>query len=212
MGRAITRSIVCLVPVVMVSMMVLVAASAASAALLVDFENDPAFVNLPNGFTSVDSSQIHFSDTNGADLLIVQKYGSQGLAVLDDDTGGLLMEFDFVASALSLDFGNTSLANFGDTAVLTLLLGGSVVDSTSVALNLTDPIDQTISYSGVLFDSAILVYDVAGGLTEFVDNVQVSPAIPEPSAGLVFGIGVLLVGAACSRRSPTEVESREMHD
>jgi hypothetical protein len=207
MGRAITRSIVCLVPVV-----VWVAASAASAALLVDFENDPAFVNLPNGFTSSDSSQIHFSDTDGADLLIVQKYGSQGLAVLDDDTGGLLMEFDFVASALSLEFGNTSLANFGDTAVLTLLLGGIEVDSTSVVLNLTDPIDQTISYSGVSFDSAILVYDVAGGLTEFVDNIQVSPAIPEPSAGLVFGIGVLLVGAACGRRSHSEVESREMHD
>ncbi len=212
MGRAITRSIVYLIPVVMVSVVVLIAASTASAALLVDFDNDPTFVNLPNGFTSVDSSQIHFSDTDGAGLLIVQKYGSQGIAVLDDDPGGLLMEFDFVASALSLDFGNTSLANFGDTAVLTLLLGGVAVDSTAVALNLTDPIDQTISYSGVSFDSAILRYDVAGGLTEFVDNIQVSPAIPEPSAGLVFGIGVLLVGAACGRRSSTEVESREMHD
>jgi len=207
MGRTITRSIVCLVPV-----LVWIAASAASAAFLVDFENDPTLVNLPNGFTSSDSSQIHFSDTDGADLLIVQKHGSQGIAVLDDDAGGLLMEFDFVASALSLDFGNTSLANFGDAAVLTLLLGGIEVDSTSMALNLTDPIDQTLSYSGVSFDSAILVYDVAGGLTEFVDNIQVSPAIPEPSAGLVFGVGVLLVGAACGRRSPTEVESREMHD
>ncbi|MBW2691527.1 MAG: hypothetical protein JRE57_02680 [Deltaproteobacteria bacterium] len=190
--------------------MVLVAASAASAALLVDFENDPTFVNLPNGFTSSDSSQIYFSDSDGADLMIVQQFGSQGMAVLGGDDSGLLMEFDFVASALSLDFGNTSLANLGDTAVLTLFLGGTdathQVGSISVALNLTDQIDQTISFSGVSFDSAILVYDVAAGLTEFVDNIQLAPAIPEPSAGLVFGIGVLLVGAVCRHRSPAEFE------
>jgi len=201
MGSVITRCIVCLIPVV-----ILIAASAAPAAFLVDFENDPTFVNLPNGFTSSDSSQIHFSDSDGAGLMIVPQFGSQGMAVLGDDDSGLLMEFDFVASALSLDFGNTSLANLGDTAVLTLLLGGIEVDSTSVALNLTDQIDQSISYAGVSFDSAILVYDVAAGLTEFVDNIQLAPAIPEPSAALVFGIGALLVGAVCGRRSPTELE------
>jgi hypothetical protein len=190
----------------------LVAASAASAAYFVDFESDTPFINLANGFTSSGSTQIHFSDTDGVDLMVVQAFGSQGLALLGDDDSGLLMEFDFVASALSLDLGNSSLANLGDTAVLTLFLGGSEVGSTSVALNLTDPIDQTISYAGVSFDSAILRYDVAGGLTEFVDNIQVVPAIPEPSAGFVFGIGVLLVGAACRRRSSAELEQDEMRD
>ncbi|MBW2543610.1 MAG: hypothetical protein JRF15_16125 [Deltaproteobacteria bacterium] len=207
MGRAIARCIACLVPVA-----VLVAASAASAAYFVDFESDTPFINLANGFTSSGSTQIHFSDTDGVDLMVVQAFGSQGLALLGDDDSGLLMEFDFVASALSLDLGNSSLANLGDTAVLTLFLGGSEVGSTSVALNLTDPIDQTISYAGVSFDSAILRYDVAGGLTEFVDNIQVVPAIPEPSAGFVFGIGVLLVGAACRRRSSAELEQDEMRD
>jgi hypothetical protein len=207
MGRVITRCIVCLVPV-----LVLFAASTAPAALLVDFNDDTAFVNLPNGFTSNDSSEIHFRDTDGAGLMVVQQFGSQRMAVLGDDDSGLLMEFDFVASALSLDFGNTSLANLGDTAVLTLLMGGIEVDSTSVALNLTDQIDQSISYAGVSFDSAILVYNVSGGLTEFADNIQVVPAIPEPSAGFVFGIGALLVGAVCGRRSTTELESGEMHD
>jgi hypothetical protein len=77
-----------------------------------------------------------------------------------------------------------------------------------VVLNDTNQIDQTISYSGLLFNSAILNYDVADGLTEFADNIQVTPAIPEPTAGFVFGMGALLVGAVCGRRSRAEVELR----
>ncbi len=195
---------------------VVVAAFGASAApILVDFESDPAFVNVPNGFTSSDSSLIHFSDTNGADLIVLEVDGSNALATFFDDDSGLLMEFDFVASALSMDFGNTLLADIGDTAVLTLLMGGVVVDSTSLTLNMTDEIDQTISYTGLLFNSAILRYDVSGGLVEVVDNIQVtqgSPAIPEPHAGIVFGMGALLVGAVCVRRSSAGVESRTAHD
>ena len=195
---------------------VVVAAFGASAApILVDFESDPAFVNVPNGFTSSDSSLIHFSDTNGADLIVLEVDGSNALATFFDDDSGLLMEFDFVASALSMDFGNTLLADIGDTAVLTLLMGGVVVDSTSLTLNMTNEIDQTISYTGLLFNSAILRYDVSGGLVEVVDNIQVtqgSPAIPEPHAGIVFGMGALLVGAVCVRRSSAGVESRTAHD
>jgi hypothetical protein len=201
MGRAITRSIVCLAP-----MAVLVAASTASAALFLDFENDTAALNLLNGFTSADSPLIHFSDTVGADLFVLDFGGSHAMAVLDDDDSGLLMEFDFVASALSLEIGNASLANFGDTAELTVLLGGVEVGSVTVVLNGTDAIDQTISYAGGSFDSAFLRYNVAGGLTEVVDNIQISPAspsIPEPGAGFLFGMGTLLVGVACGRRSPS---------
>jgi hypothetical protein len=209
-GRAIARSIICLTPLAVV-----VAAFGASAApILVDFESDP-LGNVPNGFTSSDSSQIHFSDTDGADLIVLEVDGSNALSTFFDDDSALLMEFDFVASALSLEFGNTSLANFGDTAVLTLLLGGVAVDSTSLALNLTNQIDQTISYTGLLFDSATLYYDVAAGLTEVIDNIQVTqaaPTIPEPHAGLVFGMGALLIGAVCGRRSPAEVELRAGHD
>jgi hypothetical protein len=90
--------------------------------------------------------------------------------------------------------------------VLTVFLGGVEVDSISQALDTTtDAMTQTISFQGVVFDSAIFRYDVAAGLTEIVDNVQIMPGVPEPSAGLVFGIGALLVGAVCARRSPAEV-------
>jgi hypothetical protein len=104
MGRAIARCIVCLVPVA-----VLVAASAASAALLVDFENDPAGFNLLNDFESDDSPLIHFSDIyDGNRLMVLDFDGSHALGVLSDDGNGLLMEFDFVASALSLEIGGNT--------------------------------------------------------------------------------------------------------
>jgi len=200
-GTEIVRRIACLAAVVVV-----VAASGASASpIYVGFESDTAGFNPPNGFTSNDSSQIHFSDTSGSDLFIVEEpIGNNALAVLFKDDSGLLMEFDFVASALSLDFGNTFGAIDGDNAVLTVFLGGDEVGSTFLELNLTDAIDQTISYSGVWFDSAIFRYEVAAGKIELVDNLNVTPAIPEPHAGLVFGMGALLVGAVCGRRSSAE--------
>jgi hypothetical protein len=158
----------------------------------------------------MDSSLVRFSDTGGvSDLGVFEFDGSIVLGVGGDDDDGLLINFDVVASALSLDFGNTSSALLGETAVLTVFLGGDEVDSISQALDVTtDAMSQTISYQGVLFDSAIFRYDVAAGLTEIVDNIEITqatPAIPEPAAGLVFGIGALLVGAACGRRSPAAV-------
>lgn len=208
MNSAFTRSVACLA-----SVAVVVAAFGASAApIFVGFDSDPAPVNVRNDFTSIDSSQIHFSDPIGANLIVLEVDGSNALATFFDDDSGLLMEFDFVASALSLDFGNTSLASLGDTAVLTVFMGEFEVGSpVSVLLNLTHAIDQTISFDGALFDSATLKYDVAGGLTEVVDNIRVTP-IPEPHAALVFGMGMLLVGAVCRRRSPTEVGLRATHD
>jgi hypothetical protein len=196
---------------------VVVAAFGASAApIFVGFESDNVPRSEGGDFTSNDSSQILFRDSDladGSNLGVLEFNGSNVLSVGIDDESGLLMEFDFIASALSLDFGNTSLADFGDTAVLTVFLNTTQVGSpVTVALNLTDSVDQTISYAGASFDSAILSYNVAGGLTEVVDNIYVTPAIPEPHAGLVFGVGALIVGAVCGRRSVTEARLRDMQD
>jgi hypothetical protein len=196
----------------LISIALATAASGASAAILVDFENDPIPFNVPNGFTSGDSSQIHFSDTAGAELVVLEADGSHALAVLFDDDSALLMDFDFVASALSLDFGNTSLANFGDTAVLTVYLGGVEVGSSVLALDQTDAIDQTISFDGATFDSAIFKYNVAGGLAEVVDNIYVTPAVPEPRAALVFCMGALMVAAVCGRHSHPEARPCRARD
>jgi hypothetical protein len=87
---SIASSIICLTPVAVV-----VAAFGASAApILVDFESDPAPVNVSNGFTSSDSAQIHFSDTNelrepnGADPIVLEVDGSNALATLEGWIGG----------------------------------------------------------------------------------------------------------------------------
>jgi len=209
---AITRSVGCLA----LAFAAFAGFGASAATIAIGFDSDtapcgaPIPCNVPNDFESVDSSLVRFSDTGGvSDLGVFEFDGSIVLGVGLDDDDGLLMEFDFVASALSLDFGNTDSALPGDTAVLTVFLGGVEVDSISQLLDTTtDAMTQTISYQGVVFDSAIFRYDVAAGLTEIVDNIVITPAIPEPSAALVFGIGTLLVGAVCARRSPIEVLKR----
>ena len=212
MGTEIVRKIACLAAVAVV-----VAAFGASAAPIhVGFESDPVLTILPNGFTSSDSSQIHFSDTMSTDMVIFPEASGVNnvLVVGGNDDSGLLIELDFDASALSLDFGYTTFnAVAGEEAVLTLLMGATVVDSVVVALDVTDGgIGQSIAYQGgVSFDSAIFRYDVALGLAEVVDNIQVTPAVPEPHAGLVFGMGALLVGAVCGRRSPAKVGLRAEH-
>ncbi len=207
MRNAISRCAAWLIPIAVAT-----SASGASAAILVDFENDPIPFTVSNGFTSSDSSQIHFSDTMGTELVLGERDGSHVLAVLFDDDSALLMEFDFVASALSLEFGNTALANFNDTAVLTVYLSGVEVGSSVVALNQTDAIDQMISFAGATFDSATLKYNVAAGLAEVVDNIYVTPAVPEPRAGLVFGMGALMVAFVCGRHSHTEARPCRAHD
>jgi hypothetical protein len=210
---AVARSVIWLAPVA-----VLVAAFGASAApIVIDFDSDttpcgfPNPCNVLNDFESVDSSLVHFSDTIAENLIVFDYFGSNALGIFLFDDSALEMEFDFVASALSLDFGNTLGALPGD-AVLTLYMGGSAVDSVSVPLDTTiDGISGTITYQGAfLFDSAIFRYD--GDLAEVVDNIQITQAIPEPAAGLVFGMGALLVGAVCGRRSAAEVELRSVHD
>ncbi|MFQ5417744.1 MAG: hypothetical protein ACE5FL_11945 [Myxococcota bacterium] len=190
----------------------IVAWSASAAPVIVDFDSDPMFMNVPNGFTSASSPDVHFSDTNGNDLLLVNSAtatnGSNALAVLfDHDDSGLLMEFDFLATELSLDFGNdlALLSSAGDMAVLTAFLDGSFVGVALVALNRNLAMDQSIGFAGTAFNSAVFKYDVNPqlGLTEAVDNIRIVPSaavIPEPTAAVVFGIGALLLGTARVRR------------
>jgi hypothetical protein len=189
----------------------LLAASAQAAPILVTFDSDPTFAGVANGFTSADSSQIHFSDSIGANLFIAnsasQTNGSNALAVLFDDASALLIDLDFTANEISMNFGNDPAlyTAAGDQAVLTLYRQGAFVDQVAVAMNRNTQMDQTIAFSGKDFDSARLVYSLQSGkgLTEAVDNVYVN-AIPEPSAALVFGLGALLVGAASRRRRGSE--------
>jgi hypothetical protein len=187
----------------------LAAAPLANAGLFCDF-NSEALGGKPNGYSACG---ITFTDTVGAGLVVnafAESNNSPALGVFDDVDGGFLhMAFGGVYNAISLDFGNDDPAftNAGDLALLRVYLGNVLVGQTTVVLNRNDVMDQSISYSGGLFDNATFAYVDANlnpftgggnantGLIEVVDNIHV----PEP--GTLMLLSLALVGLGLSRRS-----------
>lgn len=176
----------------------------ANAGLItIDFESDSTG-GVSNGFSSVDASGVYFSDSVGSNLSL-GNYGSQGdgtsLAVSSDlDGSELIINFDFLISFLSLDFGNddAGYSSPGDLATLTLFNSGVQVGISSVVLNRDDIMNQTVSFEGLLFDSARFSYTNSQyspiGLTEVVDNISFQNAavdVPEPSTLAVFALGLM---------------------
>jgi hypothetical protein len=198
------------------------ALSAQAAPIIVTFDNDPVFSNQANPFTSSDSDLVHFSDSEGQDLIIVNhpaaSAGSNALGVFTDgDDSALWIDLDILATAIAMDIGNDRLdfSDPGDEAVLVARRGGfngQVVGEARVVLNRNGVMDQTIEFvapAGEAFDFVSLKYDVlpSKGLTEVIDNVTLD-AIPEPSAALVFGLGASLFGATLERRRSSGKELR----
>jgi hypothetical protein len=142
--------------------------------------------NLETGFAG-------FAETNGTNALVV----------FGDDPSQLRMDFTGAVGSLSLDFGNDQ-AGFGAThAWLRVFLGATFVGQTSVALNLDDLMNQSISFSGAAFNNAFFYYGDAAGnaatLIEVVDNVTFDQTVvPEPASMLLVGAG--LAAAAARRR------------
>jgi hypothetical protein len=182
-------------------------------AITLDFESDTTG-SKPNGFQSVGSPLVRFSDSLGSDLF-VDYFASGGegksLAVYADDASGLVMDFLTPMDSLQLDFGNDdpewSMA--GDLAVLKLFSDGTLIGQTTVELNRDDVMNQSIAFSGSVFNQATFLFDVhpmngAAGLIEMVDNVTFTPVAhpnPEPGTIAVLGAGVLpLLGAIRRRR------------
>ncbi|HEU0102096.1 MAG TPA: calcium-binding protein [Mycobacteriales bacterium] len=151
------------------------------ADILIDFEQDTNGA-VPNGFTSVDSPFVHFSDTVGADLLLgdlgVQGEGTRSLVVLPDDASALEIRLDRPTTKLSLRFGDDDpgFTAPGDEAVLTLFRGSNQVGEVRVTLNRNDVMDQTITaVDGSLFNRAVFSFDALSLPAEVVDHVLVGP-------------------------------------
>jgi hypothetical protein len=186
-------------------------AGAAQAAELITFESDTTG-SKANGWSSVDSSLVSFSDSVGSGLYL-DDFGTQGdgqsLEVGGDyDDSWLIMDFADAVSSLSLDFGNDDpdYSEAGDQAVLTAYLSGAQVGQVFVEMNRDDIMNQTISISGVTFDSATFYYDVypSLGLIEIVDNIEFELAdatVPAPGAILLGTLGTGLVGWLRRRRA-----------
>jgi len=203
------------------------AISASAAPIMITFDNDTPENNpdllasgliMGNYFTSVDSSQVHFVDTDilnpaGFEMFIQNESytnDSNALGVgVDYDNSALRILLDVPATSISMDFfynGNDFLPQFGDMAVLTVFLDDVPYDPVEILLfDPPNPRPQSISFDGATFDKAEFQFVVSRprGLAELVDNVEVNP-IPEPRAAIAFGAGVLLVGAAIRRRSRAE--------
>jgi hypothetical protein len=175
-----------------------------SMAATVNFNSDTSG-NKSNGFTSVDSPLVTFSDSSGADLQI-SNYGAQsdgqGLGVFGDDASKLIFNFTQNVGFLSFQFGNDdpSFAVDGDLAVLEILANGVLTNTVSVALNRDDILNQSIFFSGAAFDSARFFYANSDrnaiNLIEIVDNVEFREAIPTPA----LLPGLIGLGAAAWRK------------
>lgn len=186
----------------------LLSAPLTAQTITIDFESDTTG-SKPNGFTSVDSSLVHFSDSIGADLNVADTTPEtigQGLRVFGDDPSRLLMTFDVPMQSLSLVFGNDDdcCSDPGDVGLLRVFDGVSVVAQTTVTMNRNDEADQTISIATGAprcFDNAEFYYaDSAGDpidLIEIVDNFELETCAAVPAVGgRALGVlALLLLGA-----------------
>ena len=161
---------------------------ATAAPTTLDFTADTGGAK-PNGFQSVDSDQVTFTDSIGASLNIAD-YGSQShgqaLTAPGDDASELVMDFAVPMQAVTLAFGNDDpgFSSATDRAALRVFEAGSEVGIATEAMNRNDLMDQTVSYTGpACFTQAKFRYETAAGapinLQEIVDDIVFEP---EPCA------------------------------
>ena len=213
------RSASSLLPMIAAFLVVLAAPTIVQAqTFTIDFESDaPGAV--PNGFISVDSPLVSFTDSMGADLQIgdygVQSNG-QAMAVFFDDPSFLRMDFSVPMQSITLSFGNDDpgFSAPGDEAELRIFNGATLVQSVRVVMNRNDLMDQTIGFSGAPFDRAEFFYDVTGvGLIEIVDDIILTPVVAAPTlpewAALLMLLLLLSAGFLVLRR--TTVRGRSAH-
>lgn len=198
----------------------------AQALTVIDFEGGPTGVQ-PEGFFATGFPELtFFSDVGaGLELATIPEGDGNSLLVRSDTNGNFLKGVfnDGLHNFISLTFGNDDPAftNAGDSAVLRLFNGATLVGVTQVVMNRNDLMDQTIGFAFGPFNNFTLAYtNPAGsaftgggganvGLIEVVDNITfdtlvVSDPVPEPAAWALMILGFGGVGALERRRRRIE--------
>lgn len=176
---------------------------ASAKADTITFESDPLGF-LPNGGQSVESNLVRFSASGGGGLIIgetfspMQFFGTRGLIVSGSPFVHLIMDFTVPVNSLSLWFGNDEVTN--EAAILRVFLDGSLVGETILLPNRDDLMNQQISFSGIVFNSASFHFSQEFFLSEAVDDISFTP-VPEPASVTLLGIGIAGIVAGIRRRN-----------
>lgn len=184
-------------------------AAGGAAADTINFESDTTG-GKANGFQSVDSALVSFTDTLGADLEVFDfgdQSNGQALATDGDDESQLQLDFSQTVNNLIMGFGNDDpgFTDPGDTAVLQGFLNGIQVGEVSVTLNRDDLFNQTITLGALIIDQAFFFYADDNldpiDLIEIVDDISFDAAavVPLP-ATLPLLLGAIGLGGLALRR------------